>query len=249
MLTGNFLMKSLQAIDQIVVGGLTPLTTIDYPGELAAVIFTQGCPWSCGYCQNTELLPRHNENTLSWTDVLDFLKKRKGLLDAVVFSGGEPTLQSGLQSAMQQVKAMGFKIGLHTAGVYPGRLQQVLHLIDWVGLDIKSARTDYDNITGVEGSGDKAWKSARAVIDSGVKYEFRTTLHPDMLSKQQLSRLVSELVELGVDNYIIQECIIERCLDETRRIVSTGKPENVFLNMISNNFSSFAIRNKEYCML
>ena len=240
----NFLMRSPQDINNtIVVGGLTPLTTIDYPGELAAVIFMQGCPWSCGYCQNTELLPRKNENNIAWSDVLALLEKRKGLLDAVVFSGGEPTLQSGIESAVQQVKAMGFKIGLHTAGIYPDRLKKILPLIDWVGLDMKSAKADYEKITGVKDSGDKAWKSARAIIDSGVAYEFRTTIHPDMLDKQQLSTLVNELTDLGAKNYVIQHCVTIRCLDESKRMVTSPKLELAVINQFRDEFSSFEIRN------
>lgn len=237
-------MKDLPVIDnEIVVGGLTPLTTIDYPGELSAVIFMQGCPWRCGYCQNSELLPRHNESSIPWQDVLAFLKKRKGLLDAVVFSGGEPTLQSSLKSAMQQVKAMGFKTGLHTAGIYPERLTKVLSWVDWIGLDVKSARADYDKITGVKGSGDKAWKSARIVLESGIDYEFRTTVHPDMLTKKQLSDLVTELIESGVENYVIQECVTTRCLDESKRVVAIPKPELAFINQFSDGFTNFSLRN------
>ena len=240
----NFLMRSPQDIDNtIVVGGLTPLTTIDYPGELAAVIFMQGCPWSCGYCQNTDLLPRKNENNIPWSYVLALLEKRKGLLDAVVFSGGEPTLQSGLESAIQQVKAMGFKIGLHTAGIYPDRLKQVLPLTDWVGLDMKSAKADYEKITGVKDSGEKAWKSARAIIDSGVTYEFRTTVHPDMLDKQQLSTLVNELTDLGAENHVIQHCVTTSCLDESKRVVTSPKLELAVVNQFRDKFSSFEIRN------
>jgi len=237
-------MKPQLAIDnQIVVGGLTPLTTIDYPGELAAVIFMQGCPWSCGYCQNSELLPREIESSIPWTEVLSLLEKRKGLLDAVVFSGGEPTLQSGLESAMQQVKSMGFKIGLHTAGIYPDRLKKILPLIDWIGLDIKSAKADYDKITGVKGSGERAWKSARVVIDSEVSYEFRTTVHPDMLNKQQLSVLVDELIELGTENYVIQECVTEHCLDEVKRVVTNPGPESEFIKRFNAHFTNFRYRN------
>jgi len=118
-------------------------------------------------------------------------------------------------------------------------------LIDWVGLDIKSAKKDYDKITGVKGSGEKAWKSARAVIDSGVSYEFRTTVHPDMLNQQQLSELVKELTELGVENYVIQQCVTGHCLDESRRVVSSPKLEQSVINQFSRQFSSFEMRNPD----
>ncbi|MCU7809345.1 MAG: anaerobic ribonucleoside-triphosphate reductase activating protein, partial [Candidatus Thiodiazotropha sp. (ex Semelilucina semeliformis)] len=96
------------------VGGLVPMTTVDYPGCLSAVIFCQGCPLRCRYCHNSDLLPREAEATIPWREILDFLKRRQGLLDAVVFSGGEPTQQRALPDAIAEVSAMGFKIGLHT---------------------------------------------------------------------------------------------------------------------------------------
>ncbi|MDD5304810.1 MAG: anaerobic ribonucleoside-triphosphate reductase activating protein, partial [Elusimicrobia bacterium] len=115
---------------------MTPLSTTDYPGVLSAVLFLQGCPWRCSYCHNPHLIPADSPPEREWESALAFLRGRVGLLDAVVFSGGEPTLQDGLEDAMREVKAMGFKIGLHTGGAYPERLVALLPLIDWVGLDI-----------------------------------------------------------------------------------------------------------------
>ena len=226
----------------LIVGGITPLTTIDYPGELAAVIFLQGCPWRCGYCQNNDLIPRDNMNTIAWQEVITLLEKRSGLLDAVVFSGGEPTLHAGLGAAMQQVKSMGYKIGLHTAGIYPDRLAKLLKWVDWVGLDMKSARADYPQITGVKGSGERAWTSAQLILESGIAHEFRTTVHPDMLNKDQLTTLVNELVELGAENYVIQECITEHCLDKTRRVTTEARIDMDLLKQHGANFSNFSIR-------
>lgn len=239
-------MKKVSIVDHdIVVGGITPLTTIDYPGELAAVIFLQGCPWRCGYCQNNDLIPRDNMNTIAWQEVITLLEKRSGLLDAVVFSGGEPTIQSGLGAAMQQVKSMGYKVGLHTAGIYPDRLQKLLKWVDWVGFDIKSARADYQQITGVKGSGERAWKSARLLLESGTAHEFRTTVHPDMLNKEQLTTLINELTELGAENYVLQECITGRCLDESRRVTTASRLDIAVLKKIGTNFSNFSIRSTQ----
>lgn len=228
--------------NHLVVGGLTPLTTIDYPDELAAVVFLQGCPWRCGYCQNQDLIPRDNINAVTWQDVIDLLTTRKGLLDAVVFSGGEPTLHTRLGETMRQVKAMGYRIGLHTAGIYPDRLRKLLPLVDWVGMDIKSARQDYQSITGVRGSGERAWKSAQLLIESGVDHEFRTTLHPDMINRQQLTTLVNELTVLGARHYVIQQCVTRHCLDKTRRVPSTPAIDTVLLKDFGHNFQHFAIR-------
>ena len=119
------------------VGGITPLTSIDFPGRLAAVLYGQGCPWRCGYCHNPELLDATTPAAVPWPEVLAFLKSRQGLLDGVVFSGGEPTLQAALPAALAEVRALGFQTALHTGGMYPERLHALLPLLDWVGLDIK----------------------------------------------------------------------------------------------------------------
>ena len=131
-----------RAARSLQVGGLTPFTSIDYPGQLAAVVFVQGCPWRCGYCHNPHLQPRGQPAGPRWGEVLAFLRQRAGLLDAVVFSGGEPTLDPALPQAIAEVRALGFKVGLHSAGIYPQRLQAVLPLVDWVGLDIKAPLAD-----------------------------------------------------------------------------------------------------------
>ena len=191
------------------IGGFTPLTSIDYPGELAAVLFCLGCPWRCAYCQNPELIMQRSSQQVAWSEILEFLERRRGLLDAVVFSGGEPTLQGGLVDALRQVRSMGFKTGLHTAGSYPQRLDAALELLDWVALDIKAPRQGYSRITGIDNSGDKAWESARLIIDSGVAHEFRTTVHPSLLSPEQVDLIVRDLKALGARNFAVQECVTD----------------------------------------
>lgn len=190
----------------IIVGGVTPLTTIDFPGCLSAVVFCQGCPWRCPYCHNPELLPRQGEGGPVWRELLGFLARRRGLLDGVVFSGGEPTLQRGLADALRTVRALGFKTGLHTAGAYPRRLGQALPWLDWVAMDIKAPFEDYELVTGVPASGDKAQESAHRILASGVAYEFRTTVDEPLLAQGRLNRLAGELRTLGVRRYVLQEC-------------------------------------------
>jgi pyruvate formate lyase activating enzyme len=195
------------------IGGFTPMTTLDYPGELAAVVFCQGCPWRCRYCHNSELIPRRSYTSIPWTEILGFLEQRRGLLDAVVFSGGEPTLQRALPDAIAQVKAQGYKVGLHTGGPYPERLQRILSLLDWVGLDIKALEENYAKVTGVKGSGAKAWTSARLLIDSGVAHDIRTTVHPTLTSRIEQERIRTRLHNLGTDRHRLQDCVVEHCLD------------------------------------
>ncbi len=195
------------------VGGLTPLSTTDWPGMLAAVVFCQGCPWRCRYCHNPGLIPARGENEIPWDDVLAFLRRRQGLLDGVVFSGGEPTLQPGLADAMREVRALGFRVGLHTGGAYPRRLAEVLPLVDWVGLDAKAPFADYPRITGVAGSGERARSSLERVLASGVAHDIRTTVHPALLADADVVNLAQDLSAHGVKHYVIQAFRSQGCAD------------------------------------
>ena len=188
------------------VGGITPLTTIDFPGRLAAVVYCQGCPWRCGYCHNPELLDATVPAATPWPEVLAFLGKRRGLIDGVVFSGGEPTLQTGLPAALTEVRAMGFATALHTGGMYPERLAAVLPLLDWVGLDIKGPEHHYEAITGVPGSGARARQSLALLQAHAVAFECRTTWHEGLFSPQELQALGDTLADAGVRHWAVQVC-------------------------------------------
>lgn len=189
------------------VGGLVPLTSIDFPGHLAAVIFCQGCPWHCSYCHNPHLLYTDVPSTLEWAEVMRFLRERVGFLDGVVFSGGEPLLQPRLPEAIQAVKALGFKIALHTAGIMPARLAKVLPYVDWVGLDIKAPFHAYKKVTGLAGSGFKAEESLDLLLNAHhVDYEIRTTLDSSLLSKEDVAMLAASLAKRGVNRHVLQAC-------------------------------------------
>lgn len=179
----------------IVVGGLTPLSSTDWPGRLAATVFCQGCAWSCPYCHNAALRP-FGAGERPWAEVLAWLTTRQGLLEAVVFSGGEPLLQPGLAQALGEARGLGFKTGLHTSGMDPQALARVLPLCDWVGLDLKAPRAAYQRITGVAGSADAAWESLGLARASGVAFELRSTWHPALLCEAELLELARELAAL-----------------------------------------------------
>lgn len=189
---------------QLQVGGLTRLTTTDYPGRLACVVFVQGCPWRCVYCHNPHLQRREAPAPLGWETVRAFLRRRVGLLDAVVFSGGEPTADRALPAAVREVRAFGFSVGLHTAGAYPARLAALLPLLDWVGMDVKSDLAGYDRLTHSRGSAERALTSIERLLASGVDCEFRTTWHPALIEEAELLALAGRLARLGVKRYALQ---------------------------------------------
>ncbi len=192
------------------VGGIEPLTTVDFPGKLAAVVFCQGCPWQCAYCHNTHLQPLRSKQEVTWNVWMDFLKDRVGFLEAVVFSGGEPTMQKQLVPAIQIVRGLGFEIGLHTAGMFPNRLKAVLPLVDWIGFDVKAPLDNqdlrYEKITGLPGSAETVSRSLDLVIASGAPVQVRTTMDRSILDDTAMEKINRDLTRRGLPETMKQTC-------------------------------------------
>jgi pyruvate formate lyase activating enzyme len=190
----------------IPVAGIIPLTTIDYPNRLALVIFTQGCPWRCGYCHNAALRPMDRPTSWQWRQVCGLLEERRGFLEAVVFSGGEPTLHPGLGTAMSTARGKGYLIGLHTAGMFPERLAQVLPWLHWVGLDIKAPLDQrYAQITGDPQSAAIVLDTLNLLRTSGISFQLRTTVGPGALSEPDFEDLCHQLRALRAPAPLRQE--------------------------------------------
>ncbi|HOX44064.1 MAG TPA: anaerobic ribonucleoside-triphosphate reductase activating protein [Myxococcota bacterium] len=196
------------------VGGLVPLSTVDWPDRLAAVVFLRGCPWACGYCHNPDLrqAARPGQAGPGWDQLLKLLALRQGLLDGVVFSGGEPTAHAALGDALAEVRALGFGTALHTGGAYPEALAGLLArgLVDWVGFDVKGPFGDYARITGREDAGARARRSLESLVRSGVPFELRTTVDPRLLDEGCLQRMAGELradgASTGGHPLVLQRC-------------------------------------------
>ncbi len=173
----------------MIFGGMQKSSTIDFPGVLCCVLFTRGCDMNCFYCHNRELIGRAGAN-LAEEEVWAFLEKRKGLLDGVVLSGGEPTLQADLPEVLSRIRALGYKTKLDTNGQRPGAVVTLWEagLLDYVALDIKALPADYPALTGQEGAGPA--KTAKALQWLGAAYELRTTLYPG-LKMEQLKELLA----------------------------------------------------------
>jgi len=203
------------AATELRIGGVLPFTTLDYPGELAATLYCRGCPWRCGYCHNAHLFGQVRSDDPCWPEVYAWLATRRGLLDAVAFSGGEPTAQRALPAALARTRALGFKIGLHTNGAYPTRLARALPWVDWVGLDIKALPEDYQRVTGAPTAGARAWTSLELVLAAGVAYEVRITPLPGLDDTATLDRLLARLAAAGARHCVLQQCRGARAWDTT----------------------------------
>lgn len=224
------------------VGGLVPLTTLDYPGLLACVLFCQGCAWRCRYCHNPDLIPARGEQEIPWWQVLDFLQRRQGLLQAVVFSGGEATLQGGLVPAMEQVRQLGFHVGLHSAGIKPWAFSWAVKAADWVGFDIKALAEDAELITGVSGSGKANWRSLEHLLASGVAYECRTTVHWHLLNVERLWRIGQRLHAFGVERFAVQIVRSARMLDPDLPMTATPNAAGELWQRLEQLFPHFELR-------
>lgn len=141
-----------------------------------------------------------------WLEIVALLRNRCGLLDAVVFSGGEPTMQAGLPDAMRAVRGMGFKVGLHTAGPSPERFRECLPYLDWVGMDLKAPFEEYEQITGIPGSGEAARQSAELLRQSSVSHQFRTTVEPFLESNGRIESML-QLVEKWGEELKLQQIV------------------------------------------
>lgn len=148
--------------------------------------------------------------------------RRRGLLDGVVFSGGEPMLQPALAAAVAAVRALGFKVGLHTGGPIPEALRGLLPLLDWVGFDFKAPFDRYIQVTGHD-HGPRARESLKRLLASGVAYEIRTTWHPRLLSPSDLAAMARMLNEAGCTDWIIQRFRPAGCADVSLAEASIGE--------------------------
>lgn len=215
------------AADTLAIAGLVPLSTVDWPGKLVATAFLQGCPWRCTYCHNAAILDVRTPGVVPWSSLRELLDWRHGLLDGVVFSGGEPTRQPGLVDAARQVRDEGYLVGLHTGGAYPSRLAAVLPHVDWIGFDVKAPAHLYRAITRVGGTmttADRAFASLRMVLDAGVDVTVRTTVDPTVLSDDDVRELTDTLFDLGVREHVLQQVRTEGTTPEYRAALTLVQP-------------------------
>ena len=200
------------------IGGLIKTSLIDYPNKVSAVIFTQGCNFRCPYCHNPELvLPEQYSQLISEEFVFDFLKKRKDVLDGVVITGGEPTLQSDLVAFIRKVKALGFSIKLDTNGSSPDVISSLLKddLIDFIAMDIKTLLDKYNEVAGINCDMSEIKRSIDIIKASNIDYEFRTTLVPILISENDIQKIK---VELNDDKrYRIQPFVKVKKLVDTQK--------------------------------
>lgn len=199
----------------IIIGGLQKSSLLDFPDKISAIVFTQGCNFRCGYCHNPELCTRQKEPVLTVAAFFDFLKTRKGKLDGVVITGGEPTLYKELPEFIKEIKNLDFAVKLDSNGTNPDMLEYLIseNLIDYIAMDIKAPLEKYHEITAVHIQLENIRKSINLIMNSNIDYEFRTTVVRSQLSQYDFEK-IGDLIN-GAKQYYLQKFEPSKTLDSS----------------------------------
>jgi len=197
----------------MLIGGLQRFSLIDYPGKISAIIFTKGCNFRCPYCHNPELVEFDEKDLIEEDYILFFLRERRGKLDGVVLTGGEPTLQSDLVDFLKEIKSLGFFIKLDTNGSNPEIIGRLLEeeILDYIAMDIKADLEKYNDVTLSNVDIEKIKKSIDIIMNSRIDYEFRTTIVKSQLTKEDILK-IGELIR-SAELYVLQEFKATKTLD------------------------------------
>ncbi|MFH1375569.1 MAG: anaerobic ribonucleoside-triphosphate reductase activating protein [Patescibacteria group bacterium] len=201
------------------IASVQKLTLLDFPGRTACTVFTPGCDFRCGYCYNLELvlpelIEKNKKSFISEGKFFEFLKKRKGLLDGVCVTGGEPLLQKDLPEFLQKVRELDFLTKLDTNGNQPEGLSKLLDkkLLDYIALDVKASLERYEKLVGSARAAEKVQTSRDLIMQSEVEYEFRTTLVRELHDAEEFKKIL-EFVK-GAEKFFLQNFQAKHgCLD------------------------------------
>ena len=189
----------------MLIKGLQKTTLLDFPGKVACTVFTGGCNFRCPFCHNASLVTHLQDSpTLEAEEVLAYIKKRKGILDGVCITGGEPLLQKDLEEFCQAIHDAGLLVKLDTNGAEHARLREMLAkgLVDYVAMDIKNSKAEYARTCGLSAFPDGVAQSIELLMTSGISYEFRTTVVRELHTEQSMRELAEWIA--GADRYFLQ---------------------------------------------
>ncbi|MDX2111796.1 MAG: anaerobic ribonucleoside-triphosphate reductase activating protein [Verrucomicrobiota bacterium] len=230
------------------IGGFNKSSLTDYPGQTAAVIFTQGCNWRCPFCHNPSLvIPAQYSDEIPEERIMANLTRRKGRLAAVVVTGGEPTLQGDLLPFLEKLKKLDLLIKLDTNGSRPEILREVVrrHLVDYLAMDIKAPLANYAEACGVRLDVECVRTSLWIVKNSGLPHELRTTVIPGLHTVQEIREL-GQLVQ-GAQRFVVQEFLSDSTLrpEYKGRVAFTRKTLADMEKYFRNKVSEYVVRTTE----
>lgn len=222
--------------------GIDKFSLLDYDENVSVVIFAPTCNYRCPFCHNGDSVLGSNFS-IPFEDILSFLKSRVGLIDAVVVSGGEPTLMNDLEEKIEKIKELGFKIKLDTNGTNPDVLNKLLrkNLINYVAMDIKNSEDKYAETAGVANPlMDKIKQSISIIMNSGIDYEFRTTLVAEYHTKESIEKmgeLIKGAKKLFLQKFVDREGVIKKGLHPVEEVWASS-----YKDILSNYVSKVELR-------
>jgi pyruvate formate lyase activating enzyme len=200
----------------MIIGGFQRFSLIDYPGKICAIVFTQGCNFRCPYCHNPELVDKNPSGgqAVSQEEVLSFLEARRGKLEAVTVTGGEPLAQPDIGDFLSSVKALGYLVKLDTNGSFPSRLDTILraNTVDYIAMDIKAPIDKYEQVVRRSIDKERILSSIKLIMDRAPDYEFRTTVVRSLLEGYDFLEM-GKMIQ-GSRLYVLQRFVPSKLLDD-----------------------------------
>lgn len=208
------------------IAGIQKITLVDFPGHVAATIFTRGCSFRCPFCHNPELvLPEKYSALLDEQEVFDFLETRYGKLTGICITGGEPLMQPDIDTFISHLKALSFDVKLDTNGSYPDMLEKIIEDgdIDYIAMDIKASPDKYSIAAGTKIKISDIKKSIKLVMESGIDYEFRTTVCKPIHEVADFDEL--GIMIKGAKRYFLQNFVQSKHVDSTTEYLPLSSEE------------------------
>ena len=231
----------------MIIAGLQKMTITDFPENVACILFLKGCNFRCPYCHNSELIDyKIDDNYILKEEVFDFLKKRQGILDGVVISGGEPTVNKDLPKLIKEIRDLGFKIKLDTNGTNPQMLKELLEdgLIDYVAMDIKNVQTKYLETAGLSEKNVQILENVQKSIDilkkTKVDHEFRTTImknYHNIEDLEEINKLIGKDEKYFIQNFEDSEYVLDHNIEPF-----SEKELKEIKNKLTKNFQKTSVR-------
>lgn len=199
-----------------IIDGFDKLTLLNYPDRVACTIFTKGCNFKCPFCHNSSLIDLEN-NSDKYNEIMSYLRVRKGILDGVCITGGEPLIHKGIKDLIKEIKSLGFLVKLDTNGSNPSLLKELIDekLIDYVAMDIKNTFDKYEKTIGCKTNIDNIKRSIKIIEDSDIEYEFRTTLVKEFHTLESIKTIVEMLDKKSkyyIQNFINSDGVLNKNL-------------------------------------
>ncbi len=229
----------------MIIHGIQKLTLVDYPGKCACILFSGACNFRCPFCQNGSLvLHPENEPVISNDEIFSFLKKRRTMLEGVVVTGGEPTINSDLITFLGLIKELGYSVKLDTNGYLPSVLEKAVESgnVDYVAMDIKTSLDEYDILTGVSTDTSRIRESIDFLLEGNVDYEFRTTVVKELHKRENFVK-IGETIR-GAKRYFLQSFVQSE--DTIEKGFTSPSPEDLtqYVELLNSYIENVSVRDR-----